>query len=153
MTLALFLHISILFINNCNVSFTVITITTTIANQTLISIIWNVQNILLRQMFTYKFPTFYTLVSCLAYPSTLNMDMTCPSETSVGFQQTTQHYIPADRTIHEIEFAIAMSILIRLYTKRLLVVSNDQRTYSLTVYFQVNQAYLMPPTSNLNTQK
>jgi hypothetical protein len=93
--------------------------------------------------------TRFMLVSCLAYPSTLNMDVKCSSETSVGFQQTTQHYIPADRTIHNIEFATAMSILTRLHTKRLLVVSNDQRTYSVTVYFQVNQPHLMPPTSKL----
>jgi hypothetical protein len=37
--------------------------------------------------------------SCsLAYSSTLKMEATCFSETSVDFQQTTRHYIPEDRT-------------------------------------------------------
>jgi hypothetical protein len=41
-----------------------------------------------------------TLVSCLAYSSTLKMEETCPSETLVDFQQTTQCYIPEDRSLH-----------------------------------------------------
>jgi hypothetical protein len=45
--------------------------------------------------------TFYTLVSCLAYSSTLNMDATYFSETSVDFQQTIRRYIPEDRTIQK----------------------------------------------------
>jgi hypothetical protein len=36
----------------------------------------------------------FTLVSCLAYSSTLKMEVTCSSETWVDFQRTTQHYIP-----------------------------------------------------------
>jgi hypothetical protein len=40
------------------------------------------------------------LVSCLAYSSTLKMEATCSSETSVDFQQATLHYIPEDRTLH-----------------------------------------------------
>jgi hypothetical protein len=32
--------------------------------------------------------------------STLNMEATCSSETSVDFQWTTRHYIPQDRTFH-----------------------------------------------------
>jgi hypothetical protein len=35
----------------------------------------------------------FTLVSCLAYSSTLKMEATCPSETSVDFQRTTWRYI------------------------------------------------------------
>jgi hypothetical protein len=39
------------------------------------------------------------LVSCLAYSSTLNMETTCFSETSVDFQRTIRRYIPEDRTL------------------------------------------------------
>jgi hypothetical protein len=31
---------------------------------------------------------------------TLKMDVTCPSKTSVDFQQTAHRYIPEDRTLH-----------------------------------------------------
>jgi hypothetical protein len=42
--------------------------------------------------------TCSTLVSCLACSLTLKMEAMCGSETSVDFQQTTQHHIPEDRT-------------------------------------------------------
>jgi hypothetical protein len=35
----------------------------------------------------------FTLVSCLNYFSTLQMEAKCYSEISGGFQQTTRHYI------------------------------------------------------------
>jgi hypothetical protein len=44
--------------------------------------------------------TCFTLVSYLLYSSTLTMEVTCSSETSVEFQQTTQRYSPEDRTLH-----------------------------------------------------
>jgi hypothetical protein len=44
-------------------------------------------------------PTFI-LVSCLAYHSTLKIEETCSSETSVDFQQTTRRHIPDDRPLH-----------------------------------------------------
>jgi hypothetical protein len=40
------------------------------------------------------------LVFCLAYFSTLRMEMTCSSETSIDFQRTTLHYVPEDRALH-----------------------------------------------------
>jgi hypothetical protein len=40
------------------------------------------------------------LVSCLAYSSTLKMEVTYTCETSVDFQRTTQRYILEDRTLH-----------------------------------------------------
>jgi hypothetical protein len=40
------------------------------------------------------------LVSCSAYPSTLNMKATFSSETSVSFQRTTRRYMPEHRTLH-----------------------------------------------------
>jgi hypothetical protein len=43
-------------------------------------------------------PPPLTLVSCSAHSLTLKMEATCYSETSVNFWQTTQHYIPEDRT-------------------------------------------------------
>jgi hypothetical protein len=36
--------------------------------------------------------------SCLDYSSTLNLEATCSSETSVDLQRTTRCYIPEDRT-------------------------------------------------------
>jgi hypothetical protein len=38
------------------------------------------------------------MVSSLAYSSTLKMEATCSSETSVEFQRNTRHYTPEDRT-------------------------------------------------------
>jgi hypothetical protein len=43
--------------------------------------------------------TCFILVTCLAYSSTLKMDVTCSSETSVDSQQTIWHYIPEARTL------------------------------------------------------
>jgi hypothetical protein len=42
----------------------------------------------------------FTLVSCLAYSSTLKMEATCSSETSVAFQLTARRHIPEDITLH-----------------------------------------------------
>jgi hypothetical protein len=39
-------------------------------------------------------------VYCLADSSTLKLGVTCSSETSVDFQQTTQCYMPEDITLH-----------------------------------------------------
>jgi hypothetical protein len=39
-------------------------------------------------------------VSCLVYSSTLKMEATFSSETSVDFQRTTRHYIPEESTLH-----------------------------------------------------
>jgi hypothetical protein len=33
------------------------------------------------------------LISCLAYSSTLKMEVTCYSETSINFYQTTRYYV------------------------------------------------------------
>jgi hypothetical protein len=46
-------------------------------------------------------PPAFTLVSCLAYYSTLKMDVICSSEKSVDFQWTTWQYIPEDSTHEE----------------------------------------------------
>jgi hypothetical protein len=40
------------------------------------------------------------LVSCLVYSSTLKMEAICFSETLGDIQQTIQHYIPEDGTLH-----------------------------------------------------
>jgi hypothetical protein len=45
-------------------------------------------------------PPDFTLVSCSVYSSTLKMEATWSSEASVGFQRTSRHYIPEDRTLH-----------------------------------------------------
>jgi hypothetical protein len=43
--------------------------------------------------------TCFSVVSCLAYCSTLNVE-TCSSEKLVAFQRTTRCYIPQDRSLH-----------------------------------------------------
>jgi hypothetical protein len=43
----------------------------------------------------------FTMVSCLAYSSTLKMEATYCSETLNDFQRSAQHYIPEDRTLHK----------------------------------------------------
>jgi hypothetical protein len=40
------------------------------------------------------------LVSCMAFSLTLKVEMICSSEMSLDFHQTTQCYIPEDRTLH-----------------------------------------------------
>jgi hypothetical protein len=40
----------------------------------------------------------FTLVSCLAYILTLNMEVICSSKKSFDFQRTTRRYIPGDIT-------------------------------------------------------
>jgi hypothetical protein len=45
-------------------------------------------------------PHVFTLVSCLAYSSTLKMEATCSSETLVDFQLTTRYYSLEARTLH-----------------------------------------------------
>jgi hypothetical protein len=49
--------------------------------------------------FSGCFPPAFTLVSCLAYFSTLKMKATCASETSVNFQRTTWRSILKDKAI------------------------------------------------------
>jgi hypothetical protein len=46
--------------------------------------------------------TCFMLLSCLAYSSTLKLDMTCSFETSDSLQRTTRRYIPEDRTLYNI---------------------------------------------------
>jgi hypothetical protein len=45
--------------------------------------------------------TCLMLVSCLAYFSTVKVEATCSSETSVNFQHITCRYIPEDRTLRK----------------------------------------------------
>jgi hypothetical protein len=49
-------------------------------------------------------PRALTLVSCTAYSSTLTMEATCSSETSVVFKPTTRRYIPEDRALCSVSF-------------------------------------------------
>jgi hypothetical protein len=47
------------------------------------------------------FPTEFRLVSCLAYSSSLKLEATCSSETSVDIQRTIRRYFPEDITLLE----------------------------------------------------
>jgi hypothetical protein len=42
----------------------------------------------------------FMLISCLAYSSALEMEVTCSSKMPLNSQQTTQFCIPEDRTLH-----------------------------------------------------
>jgi hypothetical protein len=55
---------------------------------------------MLRSPLKVTLPPAFTLVSCLAYFSTLKTEVTCSSEALVDFQRTTRDYIPEDRTLH-----------------------------------------------------
>jgi hypothetical protein len=46
--------------------------------------------------------TCFILVSYLTYSSTLKMEATCYSPTSIDFQQTTLRYIPEKKTSHNV---------------------------------------------------
>jgi hypothetical protein len=50
--------------------------------------------------------TCFTLVSCLAYSSTLKLEVTRSFETWVDFKRTTWRYISEDRSLHYIVRAI-----------------------------------------------
>jgi hypothetical protein len=45
------------------------------------------------------FANFFTSVSCLAYSSTLKMEVTYSFETSVDFQRIARRYIQEDKTL------------------------------------------------------
>jgi hypothetical protein len=49
--------------------------------------------------------TYFILVSCLAYASTVKMEEIHASETSVEFQQTTGGYISEDRTLQMVLYS------------------------------------------------
>jgi hypothetical protein len=58
-------------------------------------------------------PPAFTLVSCLAYSSTLKVELTFPSETSVDIQRTTWRYIPEVRTLHNRRHENRKSYIVR----------------------------------------
>jgi hypothetical protein len=59
--------------------------------------------------------TCFALVSWLTYFSTLRMEATCSSETSVDFQRTTRRYIPEDRTLHNHLYENLKSYLLNIF--------------------------------------
>jgi hypothetical protein len=46
----------------------------------------------------------FMLVPCLAYSSTVKMEATCSSETSINFHRNTLHYIPDVRILHNYRY-------------------------------------------------
>jgi hypothetical protein len=51
-------------------------------------------------IFRLCLPPAFTLVSCSVPSLTSKMEATCSPRTLVDFQQTTQRYVPEDRTLH-----------------------------------------------------
>jgi hypothetical protein len=62
---------------------------------------FEVLTVVLRRVLSSLLATCFMLVYCLAYSSTLKMEVTCPFETSVDFKRTARSYISEDRTFHE----------------------------------------------------
>jgi hypothetical protein len=61
------------------------------------SVSWNIMPCsLLKQEQSRQRATYSVLVSVLAYPSTLKMEVIYSSETSVDFEMTTRHYFSRD---------------------------------------------------------
>jgi hypothetical protein len=56
-------------------------------------------------------PTFFPVVSYLAYSSTMKIETICSSEMSVNFERTTRRYIPGGRTHHDLERLIWLAVL------------------------------------------
>jgi hypothetical protein len=56
-----------------------------------------------------------TLVSCLAYSSTLKMEAKCSSEVSVDFRRTTRRYTPEDGTLDNHRFESLKSCVLVCY--------------------------------------
>jgi hypothetical protein len=52
---------------------------------------------------------FFMLVSCLPYSSTRKMEATCSTETSVGFQQTTQYCVTEDKAVDTFNVNVAVT--------------------------------------------
>jgi hypothetical protein len=62
-------------------------------------------------------PPAFTLGSCSAYSSTLKMETTCSSETSVDFKQTIRRYIPEDSTLHNHRSENLKSYILKIWSK------------------------------------
>jgi hypothetical protein len=78
-----------------------------------------------------KVNRLFTLVSSLPYSSTQKMEAICSSDTSVGFQRTTQRYIPKDRILHDYRcenleptYSFIVYLMTLLVTK--IISSNDR---------------------------
>jgi hypothetical protein len=71
------------------------------------------------------------VVSCLDYFSTLKMEATCFSETSVDFQRTTGCYIPEDRTFKNKIKNVNIKFSLRL------IKHNAMKTWSVDVQINI----------------
>jgi hypothetical protein len=67
-------------------------------------------------------------VSCLAYSLTLKMEATCSSE-MVNFQQTTQHYTPDDRTLHNHQCENLKSYMVQILAGTLAILTEVIRGF------------------------
>jgi hypothetical protein len=66
---------------------------------------------------TAVFSNFFMLVSCLAYSSTLKMEATHSTKTSVDFQQTMLHYIQEIELFRSTHcFNVVGTILLLIYS-------------------------------------
>jgi hypothetical protein len=95
--------------------------------------------------------TCFTLVSCFVYSSTLKLEATCSSEMSSEFQQTTWHYIPEDRIVHNcccknlksyidwimLKTVISFLKITNLYAKQQTIVSTGPRHFMTTAYSSI----------------
>jgi hypothetical protein len=92
----------------------------------------------------FSFPPSFTLVSCWAYSSTLKMEATCSSETSVGFQRTTRHYFPEDSTLHSCSATQEMIHL--LLIRNLIAVLRKPPLLFISCSFKIHFNIILPFT-------
>jgi hypothetical protein len=81
----------------------------------------------------------FTLVSCSAYFSTLEMENLCSFETSVDFELTTRRYIPEDSTHH----MIILFVQVQRSSPLSLFWKNDSRLMRSSCYLCVCESSLL----------
>jgi hypothetical protein len=94
--------------------------------------VWSVEGQPSFRRNTSLLATFFALVFCLTYSSTLKMEATCSSGTSVDFRQTTRRYtsIPEDRTLP------GLRIMFSRYVLSTLIMQRDNHFVSKQLEFQ-----------------
>jgi hypothetical protein len=89
-------------------------------------------------------PLAFTMASCLAYSSTLKMDATCSSETSVDFKRTTRRYIPEDRRPLHNHRCSNLKSYIYLFMYPSLFICLGTHTY-IALYQHIDTCPALPP--------
>jgi hypothetical protein len=87
------------------------------------------------------------LVSCLVYSLTLKLEVTCSSEKAADFQQTTWHYIPEDRTLHNLHCENLKCYIIKFNLGKITVRAHQKEDF-LCVLISVSVGLISYPILN-----